>query len=52
MKNDCYRYRAVSSRVQSFFMSIPYQNGLCDQFYKIENGMGLNEKHQDDPARN
>ena len=37
IKDNCYRYIASSSEMQSYFLEIPYKDGDCDMFWKIDN---------------
>ncbi len=36
MKEQCYRYRAIPNRVQSY-MHAPHEMGICSMFWDIDN---------------
>lgn len=47
MKNECYRYRAISSEYrQSYFMDSPRNEDNCDMFMVIQIGRRVKDKDE------
>ena len=47
LKNDCYRFIVHStSYTQSFFTDIPYKDGKCDMFWKMNDKLPMTEKEE------
>lgn len=37
LKFKCYRFTAPKSNRQSFFVEVPFKNGLCDHYWDNSN---------------
>lgn len=48
VKNDCYRYRATPSHMQTYFFSPPTKGGYCEYFWLIDKDCRVRSKDEID----